>query len=132
MLNGVSLGFGQSGDNPQERLKKAKEARFKANLAHVHQHEAAHAAAAGELGGGIVINADPESGAVSGHVPIRMYFGKTADEALKFASQIRGAALAPGDPSGQDMAVASQAQFMGNALYTQRKEAERKRLDKQA
>lgn len=108
-------------DQIQKKLAQEKEARFQARLSHVIAHENAHSAAAGRFGGAPVIISDRESGHVSGYVPIKMDFGKTADEAMANARTIAGAALAPGDPSGQDKAVAAAAMSIGGNLAAQRK-----------
>jgi hypothetical protein len=82
----------------------------------VRAHEAAHQAAAGGLGGAATFTyktgPDGRSYAVGGEVPIDMSPGRTPEETLARARQVRAAALAPADPSGQDLAVAAQATQM--------------------
>jgi hypothetical protein len=82
----------------------------------VRAHEAAHQAAAGGLGGAATFTyktgPDGKSYAVGGEVPIDMSPGRTPEETLARARQVRAAALAPADPSGQDLAVAAQATQM--------------------
>jgi hypothetical protein len=114
-----------------EQAKAERKARFQERLSHVIAHENAHAAAAGALGGAPVINANEATGEVSGHVPIRMDFGKTAEDAERNASIIIRAALAPGDPSGQDKAVASAASSIGFGLASSRRAQEKERATKQ-
>jgi len=79
----------------------------------VRAHEAAHQAAAGGLGGGASFDyetgPDGRSYAVGGEVPIDMSMGRTPEETIRRAQQVRAAALAPADPSPQDMAVAAAA-----------------------
>ena len=79
----------------------------------VRAHEAAHRAAGGAYAGaasfGYVKGPDGRSYAVSGEVPIHAPAGETPEETLRILSQVRAAALAPGDPSGPDMAVAASA-----------------------
>jgi len=79
----------------------------------VRAHEAAHQAAGGALAGGASftyeVGPDGRSYAVAGEVPIRMQQGGTPDEVIANARQVRRAALAPADPSAQDLSVAAQA-----------------------
>jgi hypothetical protein len=79
----------------------------------IYQHELAHQQAGGSQAGNININYDGNGVAQSGHVNIS--FPKAVNkanpgESKKQAQVAYNAAMAPGDPSGQDMAVASMAQ----------------------
>ena len=89
----------------------------------VRAHEAAHQAAAGSLGGAVSYTyetgPDGRSYAVAGEVSIDLSAGRTAEETISRAEQIRSAALAPSDPSPQDLAVASQASQMEAAAQEQ-------------
>jgi hypothetical protein len=80
---------------------------------HVRQHEAAHQAAGGSLTGGATFSyqqgPDGRSYAVGGEVPVSLRVGRTPEETISNARQARRAALAPADPSPQDLAVAAQA-----------------------
>ncbi len=91
--------------------------------AEVRAHEAAHAGAAGSLGGGATYDfqtgPDGRSYAVGGEVSVQMDSGGTPEEALRNAAQVRAAALAPAEPSGQDRAVASQAAAIEAAARAQ-------------
>ena len=82
----------------------------------VRAHEAAHQAAASSLGGAVSFSyatgPDGRSYAVGGEVPVDMSSGRTPEETLSKAEQIRAAALAPADPSPQDLSVAAQASQM--------------------
>ncbi len=81
-------------------------------------HEQAHQSAAGTFGGGISIEYDGQGVAVSGHVPISIppLDKANPEQSYKNYSTIRGAALAPGDPSAPDRSIASQALgLMGQA-----------------
>ena len=82
----------------------------------VRAHEAAHQAAAGGLGGAVSFSyqtgPDGRSYAVGGEVPVDMSSGRTPEETLSRAEQIRAAAMAPADPSPQDLSVAAQASQM--------------------
>jgi hypothetical protein len=90
----------------------------------VRLHEAQHQAAAGTL----VIGApqftyqtgpDGKLYAVGGEVKLSFASGQTPEETISRAAQMRAAATAPANPSGQDLAVAAQAA----ALETQMRQA---------
>jgi hypothetical protein len=93
--------------------QEAEVAQLRRRDAEVRAHEAAHAAAAGALGGGasfdFVTGPDGHSYAVGGEVPVQMSGGNTPEEAIRNAAQVRAAALAPAQPSAQDRAVAAEA-----------------------
>ena len=76
-------------------------------------HEAAHQAAAGRFGGPVsytrTTGPDGKSYITGGQVPIHFVTGSTPEETLRNMEQIQRAALAPGDPSGQDIRVAARA-----------------------
>lgn len=83
----------------------------------VRAHEMAHMAA----GAGIVTQGasfsyqtgpDGQRYAVGGEVGISTSPGRTPEETLAKANQIRAAALAPADPSAQDLRVAAEAMQM--------------------
>lgn len=83
----------------------------------VRTHEAAHKAAAGGLASGgpayeTHTGPDGRDYAVGGHVKIDTSPGQTPEETISKARRVRQAALAPADPSGQDLAVASKAARM--------------------
>jgi len=85
--------------------------------ARVRAHEAAHQAAGGGLTGGASFTyrqgPDGRQYAVGGEVPIRMGGdGDSPDQQIELARRIRAAALAPADPSAQDLAVAAAATQM--------------------
>lgn len=80
----------------------------------VRAHEAAHLAAAGGLANGgasfsTTRGPDGRFYATGGEVSISIAEGRNPQETLQNARQIRAAALAPADPSGQDYRVAAQA-----------------------
>ena len=89
----------------------------------VRAHETAHQAAAGSLGGAVSFSyqtgPDGKSYAVGGEVPVDMSAGRTPQDTLSKAEQIRSAALAPADPSPQDLSVAAQASQMEAAAREQ-------------
>jgi len=109
-------------DAPQVGPKKLKPADEKLvnQLAQIDRkvraHEAAHQAAAGSLGGAVSFTyetgPDGKSYAIGGEVPILISPGRTPDETIARAEQVRAAALAPADPSPQDLAVAAVASQM--------------------
>jgi|GEM_PF-1660456 len=85
--------------------------------AEVRAHEAAHLAAAGSLAQGkanfeFQTGPDGNRYAVGGHVDIDTSPAETPEATLAKARQIRRAALAPGDPSSADRAVAAKAAQM--------------------
>jgi len=99
------------------------------SYAHILGHEQAHQSAAGGYGGGISIEYDSNGVARAGHVPISIPGMNALDpeSSLRAYSIIRGAALAPSDPSGQDMAVAAHAQSLygqAQVLMGQKKQAQ--------
>jgi hypothetical protein len=81
--------------------------------AQVRAHENAHAAAGGALSGSpsftYETGPDGRQYAVSGEVPIAVRKGATPEETLRNAAQVRGAALAPAEPSSADRRVAASA-----------------------
>lgn len=83
----------------------------------VKAHEQAHLSAAGNLAGGGAKftnerGPDGQAYAVGGEVPIQIQKGRTPEETLRKANQAERAALAPADPSPQDMKVAGEARKM--------------------
>ena len=85
----------------------------------VRAHEQAHlAAGAGLVRGGASYSyesgPDGKRYAVAGEVSIDVSAASTPQETLAKASQIRAAALAPADPSAQDLSVAASAARMEN------------------
>ncbi len=81
--------------------------------AQVRAHEAAHKAAAGKYAGPITysyaVGPDGKRYIVGGEVSIHAPEGSTPEETIRIMEQVKRAALAPGDPSPQDLAVAAQA-----------------------
>lgn len=85
--------------------------------AHVRTHEMAHMAAAGSLAQGgpnyvFQTGPDGKNYAIGGNVKIDTSPGRTPEESIRKAQQIRAAATAPSDPSAQDMKVAAAASTM--------------------
>jgi len=100
----------------EEDLQQVQE--LQARDREVRSHEAAHLAAAGQYAkGGVNFEykkgPDGKSYAVGGHVNIDTSPVPNDPQAtIRKANQIRAAAMAPADPSGQDRSVASQAAAM--------------------
>jgi hypothetical protein len=97
----------------------------------VRAHEAAHMAAGGNLvtsGASYSYETGPDGQryAVAGEVGIDTSKGRTPEETLIRAGQIRAAALAPADPSAQDRAVAAAAAQMASEA---RSEIARSRME---
>lgn len=96
-----------------EQIKKVVDELKKIDRA-VRSHEQAHLAAAGGLALGgptftLQYGPDGQAYAVAGEVRIDTSPGRTPEETISKAKQIRAAALAPTDPSSQDRAVAAAA-----------------------
>jgi len=76
----------------------------------------AHQAAGGGFAGAPsykkVKGPDGKEYAVAGEVPIKIVKGKTPEETIKNMQQIKAAALAPADPSPQDLKVAQTADMI--------------------
>jgi hypothetical protein len=132
MSAGVKISGGGPDDepiskNPETRAGSAKSSakssandRAVAELEEIQNdviaHEAAHKAAAGRFGGPVsytyTTGPDGKRYITGGEVPISTPPTKDPEEALRNASIVARAALAPGDPSGQDIAVAASAAQM--------------------
>lgn len=81
--------------------------------ANVRQHEAAHQAAGGSHAGGASFSytrgPDGKNYATAGEVPIDVSSESDPADTVAKMEQVKAAALAPADPSPQDMRVAAQA-----------------------
>jgi len=118
---------GQMEDNSNMQAGKAETAkktqqdmRFQSEIAKMQQtdrsvrsHEQAHMSAGGGFTGGVsyVYTRGPDGKMyiTGGEVPIHAPEGKTPEETIQNMEIVRRAALAPADPSGQDLAVAAAA-----------------------
>ena len=100
-------------EDEAEDKKEAQEKELENIQREVVAHEAAHQAAAGELGGGVSYSytegPDGKSYITGGEVPIKLKEGRTPEETLRNMQQVQRAANAPADPSGQDRQVAAKA-----------------------
>lgn len=109
-----------TGRMPGEKASTPEQERalqqLRARDVEVRAHEAAHAAAAGSLGGRpsleYVVGPDGRRYAVAGEVSVDTSPGRTPEETIAKARTIRAAATAPASPSAQDMAVAAAAARM--------------------
>lgn len=105
----ATLPNGKAPDDKTRRLI----AELRSIDARVRAHEAAHQAAAGGLAGAAsftyTTGPDGRRYAVAGEVPISGAGGRTPDEIIANARRVRAAALAPADPSAQDLRVAAAA-----------------------
>lgn len=101
----VSFGVNTSNYNQQ------RQAMIQQRHNEIYAHEKAHKSAAGSFGGAIVIEKDANGIPVGGHVNILMpsLNKKDPDKTIKHADTVIKAAMAPGDPSGQDYKVAARA-----------------------
>ena len=95
-------------------------------------HEAAHLAAGGNLVRSNAkyeykIGPDGKRYAVGGEVSIDTSEGRTPEETLDKSERIRRAAMAPANPSAQDLRVAAEAAAM--AVRARQEIAQQKRLE---
>ena len=119
--NDKNAGQKNIGELSQEEQRIVTE--LQAADTNVRAHEAAHMAA----GGGLTSPAsytyergpDNKMYAVAGEVGISTGEGNTPQESLNKAQTIRRAALAPADPSPQDLKVAAQAASMEMSARTE-------------
>jgi len=89
---------------------------LQARDAEVRAHEAAHQAAGGSMTGAATYTyqqgPDGKMYAIGGEVSISMKSGSSPQETIANARQVAAAAMAAGNPSSQDFAVASSARVM--------------------
>lgn len=100
--------------NSVEQIKKQQVvAQMQSRETLVIAHEAAHKSVGGQFAGSVAYSYDqgPDGKRyiTGGEVPIDMSPGATPQETVSKMSQVQRAALAPSDPSGQDIAVAAAA-----------------------
>jgi len=95
-------------DAAQQQVQKLKQADTS-----VRQHEAAHQAAGGAHAGGASFTftrgPDGKNYATAGEVPIDVSAESEPSATVAKMEQVKAAALAPADPSPQDLRVAAQA-----------------------
>jgi len=112
-VSGINLTY-QSENKTKNDPQTLKEiAKLQAIDTKVKAHESAHRAAGGGFAGAAsyttVKGPDGKEYAVAGEVPIKIVKGNTPEETIKNMRQIKAAALAPTDPSPQDLKVAQTA-----------------------
>ena len=99
----------------------------------VKAHEAAHQAAGGGMTGAASYSyqqgPDGKMYAIGGEVSISMPSGSTPEETIKNARQVAAAAMAAGDPSPQDFAVASSARVMEMQAQQQKTKEMQEKID---
>lgn len=81
----------------------------------VRAHEAAHQAGGASTGGASYTYQQGPDGkmyAIGGEVSVTMRSGSSPEETIRNAQAVIASAMAPGDPSAQDLAVASSARVM--------------------
>ena len=120
---GATLAGQQLTPDEQKQVQKLKE-----RDRQVRQHEQAHmSAGAGMItsGANFTYQKGPDgvNYAVGGEVGISTEPGRTPDETIQRAQQIRAAALAPADPSGQDRAVAAKAAQMAQQAQMEKSQS---------
>ena len=103
--------------NELSQSEKALVMKLQQTDTHVRAHEAAHIAAGGSaVSGGASFTyqkgPDGKMYAVGGEVPITISKGDKPEETISNARQARAAALAPSDPSPQDLKVAATASMI--------------------
>ena len=109
------------------KLQQTKQTLIKKNYNEIYEHEAAHKAAAGSLGGSIHIVNNSAGIPVSGFVPIAMPTmpEKPTQNGLKktidHAKTVIKAAMAPKDPSAADYRVKTKAESMLNKAKSMKK-----------
>jgi len=101
----------QNGELTPEQLQQVAE--LKRRDAEVRAHEAAHQAVGGPYAGSATYEyqrgPDGVNYAVGGEVPIDVSRENEPEKTITKMEQVKAAALAPAEPSGQDRAVAAQA-----------------------
>ncbi len=109
------------------KLQQTKQTLIKKNYNEIYEHEAAHKAAAGSLGGSIHIVNNSAGIPVSGFVPIAMPTmpEKPTQNGLKktidHAKTVIKAAMAPKDPSAADYQVKAKAESTLNKAKSMKK-----------
>lgn len=124
----------QAQQQQKERQQAQKDALIRKNYAEIYAHEKAHQNAGGALAGPIVIERNEQGIPIGGHVNIKMPSLNPANpqKTIDDANTVIRAAMAPSDPSGQDYAVANQAQGIKMQAQALKKEGQGNKLDIQA
>lgn len=130
--SGREQASGSDEDLSPEELDEIRELR--ARDLEVRAHEAAHAGVGGQYAGAPSYSYQTGPNgvryAVGGEVSISLPSGNAnPEQTVRAAEQVRRAALAPADPSGQDRQVAARATFIANearAEIREQREADRR------
>ena len=98
-------------NNYAQAYNQARQDMISQRYNEIYNHELAHKRAGGALAGGIVIEKDENGIPIGGYVPIKMpsLDKNNPDKTIKDANTVINSALAPSDPSGQDLKVAGEA-----------------------
>jgi hypothetical protein len=118
VASSLARGFEPHGKNSsgRDRVNDETIAELERTEREVIAHENAHKASAGRFGGPVrysyTTGPDGKRYISGGEVPIHTPATNDPDEALRNARQVMNAALAPGDPSSQDITVAASASAM--------------------
>ena len=103
----------QAQEEQQEQQDAAEIEQLKARDQEVRVHEQAHASTGGQYAGApqyeYTTGPDNKRYVTDGEVSIDVSEEKTPEETLKKMEQVRAAALAPAEPSSQDLKVAAEA-----------------------
>lgn len=107
----------QGGKNTDELTidEKIEVAELRAIDAKVRAHEAAHMSGSAASGGASFTYAKGPDGimyAIGGEVPVRIQTGSTPQETITNMQGVIATALAPADPSPQDISIASKARMI--------------------
>jgi hypothetical protein len=134
VVAGAALGAGLGAAKGISAKDQAVIAELRQTDREVRAHEAAHLAAAGGLARGVnfsyVTGPDGQQYAVAGEVHLDVSPESGDPEAtIRKAEQIRAAANAPANPSGQDRQVAAQAAQMALAAQQELAEQRQKQQD---
>ncbi len=109
----ASAGKENAEQRQQEQAEKQQLLELKQRDTEVRAHEQAHAAVGGQYAAApqyeYEIGPDGRQYVVSGKVSIDVSKASTPEETLRKAQQVKAAALAPAEPSSQDLRVASEA-----------------------
>ncbi|RDV24852.1 hypothetical protein DXV75_12315 [Alteromonas aestuariivivens] len=113
-----SAGRDDAEQRQQDQQEQRKIEQLKARDAEVRQHEQAHANTGGQYAGtpryDYEMGPDGKRYAVGGEVSIDVSEAPTPEQTIRKMQQVRDAALAPAEPSVQDLKVASEAMQKAN------------------
>lgn len=121
--NEESAGRENAQQQQEEQAEQAEIRELQTRDREVRAHEQAHAAVGGQYAGApqyeFETGPDGQRYAVGGEVSIDISEESTPEETLRKMQQVRAAALAPADPSPQDLRVASEAAQKASEAQTQ-------------